>query len=128
MIDKPLIQHIALEYNEKSKADLFFCTVLGLPKVKSITLPKELSTTIFRIAAPVDIEIYGDDRARFEVFICNTKRHVTYEHVCLEVPDKDEFLTRCEKYGLKPFFVEKDGKQLLFVRDFAGYLFEIKRN
>lgn len=128
MTDKPLIQHIALEYNEKSKADLFFGTVLGLPKVKSLMLTKELSKTIFGIAALVAVEIYGNDRACFEVFICNTKRDITHEHICLELPDKDEFLTRCEKYGLKPFFVQKDGKQLLFVRDFAGYLFEIKRN
>jgi catechol 2,3-dioxygenase-like lactoylglutathione lyase family enzyme len=126
MTNELSIQHVAVEYDEKLKADLFFGTILGLPRIKTMMLPKELSHAIFGIAASVAIEIYGNDRARFEVFICKTRRGFTYDHICVEVPDKDEFITQCEKHGLKPFVVEKDGKQLWFVRDFAGYLFEIK--
>jgi catechol 2,3-dioxygenase-like lactoylglutathione lyase family enzyme len=127
MTQEPFMQHVAVEYDEKHQADLFFGTILGLQKIKTMLLSKEMSHAIFGIDASVTIEMYGNDRARFEVFISSTrKKNLTYDHVCLEVPDKKEFMTRCQQHGLKPFSVEKDGRQLWFVRDFAGYLFEIK--
>ena len=49
-----------------------------------------------------------------------------YEHVCIEIEDKDQFVDNCLKHGLKPFYVKKGDKDLLFVRDFSGNLFEIK--
>jgi len=124
---EPLMQHVAVEYDNQHKADLFFGTLLGLPKIKTMVLSQELSHAIFGIDTSATIETYGNERARFEVFVRpKRKKDCTYDHVCLEIADKKEFMTRCEQYGLKPFSVDRDGKLLWFVRDFAGYLFEIK--
>ncbi|MBW2222522.1 MAG: hypothetical protein JRF22_08365, partial [Deltaproteobacteria bacterium] len=43
------LNHVALEYADKDKADLFFVKILGMQKVKSSTLPEDLSDAIFGI-------------------------------------------------------------------------------
>ena len=126
MPEGTIIQHVALEYSHKETADLFFSTILGMEKIKTTLLPRVLSFAIFGIDAIVDMVVYANESSRFEVFLHSKKKTHTFDHVGLKVPDKDELVVRCKKHGLKPFVIEKDGKQLLFVRDFSGNLFEIQ--
>jgi len=120
------IQHVALESASQQQADTFFIKVLGIPKVKSTMLPQELSASIFQIDHPVQMETYDNGKARFEVFITTEQRKLTFAHIGIEVDNKTDFVARCQEHGLKPFFIQKEGKQLLFVRDFSENLYEIK--
>ena len=121
-----IIHHVALEYSHKETADIFFSTILGMEKIKTTLLPRVLSFAIFGIDDTVDMVVYANESSRFEVFIHSKRMVHTFDHVGLVIPDKDEFVVRCKKHGLKPFFIQKDEKQLLFVRDFSGNLFEIQ--
>jgi catechol 2,3-dioxygenase-like lactoylglutathione lyase family enzyme len=126
MAKEVVIQHVAVECSDEQSADRFFTTILGVPKIKSTMLSKELSAAIFGININVPIEIYDNGKTRFEVFINTTRSEPTYDHICIEVDNKSDFITQCKQQGLDPFFVEKEGKQLLFVRDFSDNLYEIK--
>jgi catechol 2,3-dioxygenase-like lactoylglutathione lyase family enzyme len=126
MVTEIVMNHVAVECFDQQSADLFFMTILGMQKRKSTLLSKELSIAIFRIDAPVSFQSYENERTRIEVFIKKSKREPSYAHLCIEVDDKDDFIAQCTRYGLKPFFVDKEGKQLLFVRDFSENLYEIK--
>lgn len=119
------VQHVAVECISQEHADRFFSLVLGLPKVKSSLLSEELTEEIFKIRTEVRFDFYDNGTTRFEVFI--TQQPVTrgFAHVCITVDDKKSFISRCEQQGLTPFFVQKGDKELLFVRDFSGNLFEV---
>ncbi|MCX6661251.1 MAG: VOC family protein [Euryarchaeota archaeon] len=119
------IQHVALECASQQQADTFFIKVLGIPKVKSTVLPQELSKSIFQIDRVVQMETYDNGKARFEVFITTEPRTLSFVHIGLEVDKKTDFVARCQAHGLRPFFIQKGGKQLLFVRDFSDNLFEV---
>jgi hypothetical protein len=121
-----LLNHVAVECVDQQSADLFFMTILGMKKIKSTQLSKELSAAIFMIDSPVAFQSYDNGNMRIEVFIHTSKQGSSFRHLCLEVENKNDFIARCTHHGLKPFFVEKDGKQLLFVRDFSENLYEIK--
>ncbi len=123
-----IVQHVAVECVSEHLADLFFSEILGLPKVRSTMLSKELSTAIFRINTEVRFVLYDNGSTRFEVFIADRSREPTFAHVCLVVNKKENFVSRCMEQGLAPFIVERNGKQLLFVRDFTGNLFEVLEN
>jgi catechol 2,3-dioxygenase-like lactoylglutathione lyase family enzyme len=125
MAKELVIQHVAVECLDQQSSDRFFTTVLGIPKIKSTVLSKELSAAIFGINKTVAIAVYDNGKTRFEVFINTTRSKPTYDHICIEVDNKSDFITRCKQQGLEPFFVEKEGKQLLFVRDFSDNLFEV---
>lgn len=125
-MDTPtLIHHVALECSTVQSADLFFSSVLGIPKVKSTMLSAELCASIFEVDRSVQMETYDNGRMRVEVFITSEPLLSSFVHVGIAVESKTDFVARCQQQGLSPFFVEKNGKQLLFVRDFYGNLFEI---
>ena len=118
--------HVALEYADKDKADLFFVNILGMEKVKSSTLPEDLSNAIFGIKNSVDMVVFDNGMVRIEVFITGNSNHSRYEHTCVEVRDREKFITRCAKYSVEPIVIKREGKDLLFVRDFSNNLFEVK--
>jgi catechol 2,3-dioxygenase-like lactoylglutathione lyase family enzyme len=125
MTKEILVHHVAVECCSQHHADRFFSTVLGLQKIKSTLLSKELSVAIFKIEKEVQFDFYDNGKTRFEVFITDGHREPSFAHTCIEVENKSDFISRCKEHGLDPFFVEKNGKQLLFVRDFSGNLFEV---
>ena len=125
MPEGTIVQHAALEYARKEQADLFFKEILGLETIKTTLLSRALSFAIFGIDTDVEMVVYANETARFEVFIHSKRKEHSYDHVGLKIADRDDFVIRCKQHGLKPFFIQKDDKQLLFVRDFSGYLFEI---
>jgi catechol 2,3-dioxygenase-like lactoylglutathione lyase family enzyme len=126
MAEGALLNHVALQCNDKEKIETFFTEVLGLPIKKKFTVSGELSEAIFGINESVDVEVYDNNETRFEIFITQTEEKRGYGHVCIEIDNKKEFIDRCKQYGIKPMFITKSGKNLLFVRDFSGNLFEIK--
>lgn len=128
MNNEVIVQHVAVEYPSQELAERFFSLVLGLPKVKSSLLSKELSEKIFNIKSEVRFDFYDDGTTRFEVFITEQPRQPGFAHVCIGVDGKKGFISRCTEQGLIPFFVQKGDKELLFVRDFSGNLFEVLEN
>ena len=119
------LQHIAVNYKDKQKADTFFTKVLNLNLIKSFTLNSNLTKQIFNIFQQVDVLVYGNNHTIFEVFITHKDIIHIFDHICIKVNNRKEFINRCKKYGLKPFQIKKEEKKLLFVKDFSGNLFEI---
>jgi len=126
MAEGTLLNHIALICNDKEKAETFFTEILGIPINKRFTVSRELSETIFGIDESVDVEVYDDNETRFEIFITKAEGKRSYVHVCIEIDNKKKFIDSCKKYGIKPMFITKGDKNLLFVKDFSDNLFEIK--
>jgi hypothetical protein len=119
-------KHIALQYSDRKKAEIFFNKILLLPKNKTFTLSKELSNDIFDINEEVIVDVYSNEDAYFEVFITKIKTNYKYDHTCIEVENEEEFVKRCKGFKIEPKYVKKGDRELLFIRDFSGYLYEIK--
>lgn len=126
MCEKTTLQHVALQYIDSKKADIFFTKILGLTLEKEFCLSEDLSDRIFGIKENVDIKIYGDEQIKFEIFFSQKPKNIGFEHICIEIQDKERFIERCNKYDIKPIFVKKGEKILLFIKDYADNLFEIK--
>jgi len=126
MVEKTILKHVALQYSDKKQADIFFSKILGLQLKKTFTISKNLTFEIFGIKEEVLIVVYENENTCFEIFITNKKNDSCFEHTCIQINNKGEFIERCKKYGIKPLFVKKGEKTLLFIKDFADNLFEIK--
>jgi hypothetical protein len=66
----------------------------------------------------------------FEIFIADSSSNSTrqIEHLCLEVDDLNDFLNKCNILGVEVVKIPKGDKTLIFIKDFDGNLFEIKRS
>lgn len=120
------LKHVALQYKDRNKAEIFFTKILEIPLKKTFTISEELTKAIFGIDEEVLIDVYEDKNICFEVFITKKQTKYAYEHTCIEIKDKDGLIKRGKKYGIEPIFVKKELKTLLFIRDFADNLYEIK--
>ena len=118
--------HAAIHSDTIDHAHRFFHSILGLNQIKKFSLTTDLSQKIFSLNQPVDVIVYGNENIQIEVFIAPDIPQPSYEHLCIKVPSKEDFIVRCNTVGLQPYFVDKGDKQLLFVRDFSHNLYEIK--
>lgn len=126
MNENTVLHHVALQYFDRGKAEIFFTKVLNLTLKKTFTLNKELSKNIFGINEEVIVDVYSNKDCYFEIFITKRKTKYYYEHISIEVSNLDEFIKKCKKYNIEPIFIKKDEKTLIFIKDYAGNLFEIK--
>lgn len=125
MTNEIIVHHLAVECINQESADLFFTEILGMSKVKHSILSDMLSQEIFGMESGTSFDLYDNGKIRVEVFVNEHRKNQIFTHIGLEVDDKNDFIGRCQHRGLEPFFVEKNGKQLLFVRDFSKNLFEV---
>ncbi|MBU0600170.1 VOC family protein [bacterium] len=121
-----MLRHVGLEVIDKEKAMTFFLEVLGLKKTKSFLLNLSLTKDIFNLEEEVEVEVFTGEGIELEVFITDRRLDKGYLHLCLEVENKESFIDRSKKHGLKPKIIKKGEKELLFIRDFSGNLYEIK--
>jgi catechol 2,3-dioxygenase-like lactoylglutathione lyase family enzyme len=72
--------------------------------------------------------LYEQDGLAVEVFVPEESplRKATFEHLCLEVAERETFLKTCEENGLEVRRIPRGEAFLAFVADFDGNLFEIK--
>lgn len=122
------LNHIALVCSSRQRADDFYEGVLGLRKIKAFTLYNDLSRSIFDIDNECQILVYGNDQFTAEVFLATSppERSASFEHVCLEVKDREDFLKKCESKHVKVNRIPKGDALLTFIEDYDGNLFEIK--
>ncbi len=118
--------HIALHCPSEKKADIFFNKILGLKQKKQFKISSSLSKQFFGIEKEGEVKLFSNNNVCFEIFITAIKPKIAYEHICLMVEDKEKLIAKCKKYGIQTYITKKDKKEFLFVKDYAGYLYEIK--
>ncbi len=122
-----ILNHVAVQYDNKENADIFFNKILKIPLLKEFKISADLSKKIFDIDKETDVLIYDNKKLRFEVFLSDKKRTFYFDHICIEVDDRRKFVKDCKKYDVEINFIDRNGKKLLFVKDFAGNLYEVKQ-
>jgi catechol 2,3-dioxygenase-like lactoylglutathione lyase family enzyme len=119
--------HVALEVTRKEEARIFFEEILGIPKVRSFVIPPDLSEAIFGEPREIEVENFAKGEVNFEVFFSKKTHTSLCVHVCVEVEDREKVISKCRIYGITPNIVKKGDRELLFIKDFSGNLFEIKK-
>ena len=122
------LNHVALVCSSEENANDFYRGILGLERMRTSVLPKDLARQIFGIDGECQILVYGNDRFTAEVFVAANLPggEASFEHVCLEVEDVEAFVAECEDRDVMVNRVLKGERLLTFVKDFDGNLFEIK--
>jgi len=120
------LHHIALCYTTHEDAVIFFSKVFGFKYVRGFQLSSSLSKKIFNISRVVDVDVFENENMRFELFYAKMVIGDVYSHVCIEVEDKKDLVKKCQQYNILSYFVKKNDKELLFVRDHNKNLYEIK--
>jgi len=122
------LKHVAIVCRSEETCDRFYRDLLGLSKTGGKTVPADLAQQIFNVDRPYRIINYADERLHFEIFLDPTAAYDDRKavHICLAVPDPDLLCVRAEALGVAVQRIAAAGRQLTFIRDLDGNLFEIK--
>jgi catechol 2,3-dioxygenase-like lactoylglutathione lyase family enzyme len=121
---------VGLTCSSDENSDKFYEDLLGLEKSEPKTLPASLSKSIFNVNSELVMINYQDEHTHFEIFITgpNQGNSRKIEHTCLEVNNMEAFLEKCRSLNVDVARIPKGEKTLIFIKDFDGNLFEIKRS
>lgn len=123
------IVHVGLTASSEERADKFYYQILGLKKAPPKTVEAAIAKSLFNLNSTITYINYFNDKIRFEIFILpESKKEFSPDHVCLEVEDRESFLRKCSTSGLTAKRLAKEGKEVIFISDFDGNLFEIKES
>jgi catechol 2,3-dioxygenase-like lactoylglutathione lyase family enzyme len=124
------LHHAALVASSEANADKFYEGILKLRKIKTSILESNLAVRIFEVDVECPMILYGNDDLAIEVFVSERvpSKREPFTHLCLEVEDREEFVTSCRSTGLEIKVIPKGDSYLCFARDFDGNLFEIKED
>jgi len=123
------LHHVAVVCRSAENADRFYQVLLGLEKIKEFSLDEDLKEKIFGKAPLREIRLYGNEQFRVEVFLAERApgKDPVFEHLCLEVKEREEFVSACERVRLPVKRILRGDSLLVFVEDFDGNLFEVKQ-
>ena len=122
------LHHVGLVCSSQERADRFYEDILGLEKIKTLELTEDFTEQIFHTSQRCLMIFYGNEGLAVEVFVPEEPpaRKAPFEHICLEVKERDAFLKKCQDNGLEVRRIPKGDTFLAFVADFDGNLFEVK--
>jgi len=123
-----LMKHIALQMDSKVHAEQFYKDLLHAQLVKEFQVSPDLVKQIFNIDIlhDVTVMVFEIKNQQFEVFISTIQQNDRFDHVCLGIDDVSGFLSKCREFNLSIYRIPKGEKELVFIKDFCGNLFEIK--
>ena len=122
------LTHSGLSATSEEHADRFYHDLLGLEKHPPKSLSAALAGAIFDINMDMRMIHYIGHGVHMEIFVHPDLKiqGPRVDHLCLEVENREDFLNRAEALGFQVSRIDKDGKSVIFVRDFDGNCFEIK--
>ena len=122
------LNHIALTCTSEKNAGKFYGGILGLKKMRSFSIPENLTKQLFGLNKESRVLTYSNGDFSVELFLAdkNEAIHPVFDHTCLEVKDREEVIKKCIDVDIEVIKIPRGDSFLLFIRDHDGNLFEIK--
>ena len=120
------LEHIALSVSDNKEIEKFYTNVLGMKQIKNFVLRKDLAANIFGINEEINVFLLQRNKVVFEIFITTEYRKQAFDHVCISIKNREEFINKVLLNGYKVIRIEREIFDLIFVKDKDGNIFEIK--
>ena len=120
------LEHIALSISDYKEIEKFYTNVLGMKQIKNFILRKSLTTKIFGISEDISVFLLQKDKVVFEIFITTEYKKHAFDHICITIKNREEFITKGLLNGYKVIRIEREFFDLIFIKDNDGNIFEIK--
>jgi len=121
--------HAAVTFRSETLTRRIFEDLFGLSTIKEIDAGAELCSALFGIDRDARIIQYEAGDSAIEVFVDPQAALVgsTFDHICIDVLDREAFLDRAAAMGLEVRRFATGAKELIFMRDPEGHFYEVKQ-
>lgn len=122
------LNHIALNIQSEEEAVDFYQDILGFHFEYKFDLSAEMAKDIFSINKVSKAFVYKKEDVVLELFVHADSEVKGFTHLCIEVKDREKIAVACEEKGYPVVRIKRTDKaDLLFVKDKAGNVFELKK-
>jgi len=119
------INHIGLDIYPISEVTAFYTDLLGMHLVRKFTLTPELNLAIFGHHDEVEVYVVEKEKVRMELFLSQHRRGKSLQHICLDVFGREALAEKAQKAGYAITRVVRPGRDLIFIKDKSGNIFEL---
>jgi catechol 2,3-dioxygenase-like lactoylglutathione lyase family enzyme len=120
------LNHIGLNISDVSEVKHFYQDVLGLQLERGFDISRPVSQKFFGINGATKVFIVRNAHLRLELFVYDSPLKMGYGHLCVEVADREQTVLKCEEKLYRILRMKREKGDLLFVKDKAGNIFELK--
>jgi len=121
------LNHVAINIQSKEELIDFYQNILGFNFEYQFNMPAELADTIFELKKKVDVFLYKREDIFFELFIHSENTNPGFAHICIGITNRESIAAKCEQSGYPLIRINRSDKHdILFVKDKAGNIFELK--
>ncbi|MBN1633880.1 MAG: VOC family protein [Ignavibacteria bacterium] len=121
------LNHIGLNIQRKEEGVDFYQNILGFNLEHQFKLSPFLAEKIFCMGKRDEVFLYKKESLQFELFINSENTTPGFTHICIEVKDREKIVKKCENAGYPVTRIPRNDKpDILFIRDKAGNIFELK--
>jgi len=121
-----MLRHIGFTIQNRQDIKNFYKDLLGFEELSEFKLPAYIAKKIFNFNEQHTMTRLQKDDLIIELFWCKDKPHFVYNHVAIEVDNRDKFIKKVKDKGypvtICPPFKKND---IIFIEDNSGNKFEI---
>jgi len=121
------INHVGINIQSEEEIVDFYQNILGFHFEYQFDLKLVLATKVFDIEKQPKVFLYSNENIQLELFVYPEKTKQGFTHICIEVTDREIIAKKCEHVGYPITRIKRSDKpDILFIRDKAGNVFELK--
>ena len=120
------LYHIGLNITDKKEVKDFYQDIFGFAPERNFTLSEVMSKRFFGLEKETEVFLMKNGNLTLELFLNGKTTRNGYNHLCLAVKDREKTVSLCRAAGYHVQRLERENGDLIFVKDKAGNLFELK--
>ncbi len=121
------LNHVGLNIQSEEEIVDFYQNILGFDFEYQFDMPTELGDEIFGVNKQLKVFLYKREDILLELFVHSVNAKKSFSHTCFEVEDREKIATKCEQSKYQVIRIRRiDKPDILFVKDKAGNIFELK--
>lgn len=120
------LNHIGINIADAAEVQHFYQNVLEFLPERSFPIPRKISQMFFGIDVEAEAFIVKNKTLKLELFVYDEPLKSGYAHLCVEVDNREETVRKCAEKGYPVIRMKREKGDLLFIKDKAGNVFELK--
>lgn len=120
------LEHIALSITDPEEVGSFYQNILGANVIRNFVLDKDLAGRIFGINRDTSVYLMQKDELFLELFLIPKQSSQNFQHICISINNRKEIVETALRNGYECIQIERNGKDLIFIKDKSRNIFEIK--
>ena len=124
-----MLEHACVSLSSHEKVKILFEEVFGFEKLYSFKIDPRVMLSLFNIETSAEAFVYDCENSKLEIFVVENMRFPSpgFRHICLSFADRDSILRKAKERGYLIKEYKFEDRTVVFIQDFDGNLYEIKK-